>query len=80
VPAASLCGEVVVGGGAAGAVGTGDDLEAVSVGVVEVDAAAAVPGVDLVRLVVVGVGPVGQCWLRMRAKMLWNSVSVTRKA
>ena len=45
-------------GGAA--VGAGDDLEQVSVGIVEVDAAAAVFVVDLARLLLVRIGPMGE--------------------
>src|SRR5581483_1232821 len=44
---------------AAGAVGAGEDLQEVPVGVLEVAAPAPVPGVDLLRGVLVGVGPVG---------------------
>jgi hypothetical protein len=42
------------------AVRTGDDLQQVAVGVVEVDPAPPVPGVDLIAFVAVGISPVGE--------------------
>src|SRR2546423_9836787 len=49
--------------GAAAAVGAGEELEQVAVGVLEVDAAAAVPAIDHAGLAPAGVGPVRQVLL-----------------
>src|SRR5690349_10351492 len=51
------------GGLGAAAVGAGEQLEQVAVGVLEVDTAATVPGVDHVGLAAPGIGPVRQVLL-----------------
>ena len=55
-------------------------IQPVPVRVVEIYPAAVVPRVDLIRVVVHRVGPVGQVLVAGRPKISSNSVSVTRKA